>query len=124
IGFLALVMSGNKEAAANTNDLVTTQVEEPKEDEKNLVNEDVGFDPDLAAATDAKREEAVNVDAPATEDPVGLPGQPNQTPPPTAVQGVGEAIGIGAAADPGDTGQQMGAGGGAPVAVEGVKGRT
>src|SRR5262249_38578724 len=124
IGFLALVMSGNKEAAANTNDLVTTQVEEPKEDEKNLVNEDVGFDPDLAAATDAKREEAVNVDAPATEDPVGLPDQPNETAPQTAVQGVGEAIGIGTAAEMGDVGQQMGAGGGSAFAVEGMRGRS
>jgi hypothetical protein len=124
IGFLALVMSGNKEAAANSNDLVTTQVEEPKEDEKNLVNEDVGFDPDLAAATDAKREEAVNVDAPATEDPVGLPDQPNETAPQTAVQGVGEAIGIGAAAEMGDVGQQMGAGGGSAFAVEGMRGRS
>ena len=48
-------------------------------------NEELGLDPALAAATDAKREEAVNVDAPATEDPVGLPDQPNETAPMTAV---------------------------------------
>jgi len=124
IGFMALVMSGNKEVVANINDLVTTQVEEPKEDEKNLTNEDVGFDPDLAAATDAKREEAVNVDAPATEDPVGLPDQPNETAPQTSVQGVGDAIGVGAAAEMGDVGQQMGAGGGSAFAVEGMRGRS
>jgi len=123
IGFMLLVMSGQKEVAANNNDLVTTQVEEPKEDEKNLTNEDVGFDPDLAAATDAKREEAVNVDAPATEDPVGLPDQPNETAPQTAVQGVGSDIGVGAAAEVGDVGQQMGAGGGSAFARAKHRGR-
>jgi hypothetical protein len=124
IGIFVVFGVGQKELEAKQNDIVTTQVEEPKEDDKNLTNEDVGFDPDLAAATDAKREEAVNVDAPATEDPIGLPDQPNETAPQTSVQGVGEAIGVGAAADPGDVGQQMGAGGGSAFAVEGMRGRS
>ena len=34
------------QTAANTNDLTTTQVDDPKDDDKNLTNEEVGFDPD------------------------------------------------------------------------------
>ena len=63
IGFLVIFMSGAVPTAANPNDLVTTQVEDPKEDDKNLTEEDVGFDPDLKAATDATREENVNVES-------------------------------------------------------------
>jgi hypothetical protein len=125
IGFMLLVLSGPKEAEAKNNDLVTTQVEEPKEDEKNLTNEDVGFDPDLATATDAKREEAVNVDAPATEEAVGLPDQPNDTAPQTSLQGIGAGFDGGAAAAmTADPGQQAGAGGGGAFTVPGMKGRS
>ena len=64
IGSLVAFMSGPQDTKANESDLVTTQVEEPKEDDKNLTNADVGFDPDLAAATNTDREETVNVEAP------------------------------------------------------------
>lgn len=126
IGFLVIFMSGGKEIAANTNDLVTTQVEDPKEDEKNLTNEEVGFDPDLAAATDAKREENVNVEAPATNDPVGAPDQPNETAPMTAVAGLTQDLGAGSPSELSPTGAMaMGSGGGgAAFSVPGMSGRS
>jgi hypothetical protein len=98
IGFFVLFVSSAKEAQAKTSDeeLITTQVEEPKEDEKNLVNEEVGFDPDLAAATTAEREESVNVEAPKSDEPIGLPDQSNDTAPSTALSGLGQEFGGGA----------------------------
>jgi len=127
IGFLVIFMSGEKEIAANTNDLVTTQVEEPKEDDKNLTNEELGLDPTLAAATDAKREEAVNVDAQATEEPVGLPDQPNEIAPMTAVAGLSQTLDAGGSpTDLSNTGMmaQGPGGGGAAFSVPGMSGRS
>lgn len=127
IGFLVIFMSGPVETVANTNDLVTTQVEEPKEDEKNLTNEEVGFDPDLAAATDAQREENVNVDALAMEDPVGLPDQPNDTAPMTAIAGLTQDLDTGGSpTDISDMGMVApgAGGGGAAFSVEGMRGRS
>src|SRR5262249_23755486 len=95
IGFLVIFFSGPVQTAANTNDLTTTQVDDPKDDDKNLTNEEVGFDPDLAAATDATREENVNVEAPATNEAVGLPDQPNETAPQTAIAGLTQELGAG-----------------------------
>ncbi|MSR53766.1 MAG: hypothetical protein EXS09_10820 [Gemmataceae bacterium] len=126
IGFLVIFMSGGNEIAANPNDLTTTQVEDPKEDDKNLTNEEVGFDPDLAAATDAKREENVNVEAPATEDPVGLPDQPNETAPMTAVAGLTPDLGAGTPAELSNTGMMAAGpgGGGSAFSVPGMAGRS
>jgi hypothetical protein len=114
IGTLVIFMSGPVQTEAKQSDLVTTQVEEPKEDEKNLTNEDIGFDPDLAAATDAKREELVNVDANATKDPIGLPDQPSETAPQTAQAGdLSKDFDKGSKADLGPDGSvAIGAGGG------------
>lgn len=126
IGFLVIFMSGAVETAANTNDLVTTQVEEPKEDDKNLTNEEVGFDPDLAAATEAQREENVNVEAPATNDAVGLPDQPNETAPQTAIAGLTQDLGAGSPSDLAADGMVMKGigGGGSAFSVPGMAGRS
>jgi hypothetical protein len=116
IGVVLLFVSGPKDASAKqrSDELVTTQVEEPKEDEKNLTNEDVGFDPDLAAATNAEREETVNVEAPKTDDPVGLPEQTQDVAPLTQMAGFGQELKGGAIGDLNPTGEQMaGVGGGA-----------
>ncbi|MBO0697830.1 MAG: terpene cyclase/mutase family protein [Zavarzinella sp.] len=115
IGFFVLFMASPKDAnAKQSNDLATTQVEDPKEDEKNLTNEDVGFDPDLAAATNADREEAVNVEAPKSDDPVGLPEQQSEIAPLTQMAGPGADLGQGAVGDLSPSGEQMaGPGGGA-----------
>jgi hypothetical protein len=125
IGFLVIFMSGPVDTAANPNDLVTTQVEEPKEDDKNLTNEDVGFDAELAAATDAQREENVNVEAPATNDAVGLPDQPNETAPQTAVAGLTQDLGAGSPADINNGLVAPGiGGGGSAFSVPGMQGRS
>ncbi|HJZ91133.1 MAG TPA: hypothetical protein VKE40_09690, partial [Gemmataceae bacterium] len=127
IGFFVLFMSGGRNAEAkDKDDLVTTEVNEPQEDDKNLTNPDVGFDPELAAATDAKREEKVNVDAPATEDPIGLPDQPEAVAPQTAQMGAMEAIGAGIDAALKDNGTVMAGvgGGGSAYAVPGMQGRS
>jgi len=127
IGFFVLFLSGPRNAdAKNNDDIVTTQVEDPKEEDKNLVVEDIGFDPDLAAATDAKREDKFNVEAPATEDAIGLENQPNETAPQTAVKGFAPdlAPGITSAVTPdGSVMNAPGAGGGAAYAVPGMNGR-
>jgi hypothetical protein len=115
IGFFVLFLASPKDANAKpSNDLATTQVEDPKEDEKNLTNEDVGFDPDLAAATNAEREETVNVEAPKMDEAVGLPDQPSEVAPLTQMAGLGaDALG-GKIGDLSPSGDQMaGAGGGA-----------
>ncbi len=126
IGSLVIFFAGPPVVAANTNDLTTTQVDEPKDDEKNLTNEEVGFDPDLAAATDAQREENVNVDAPATEEAVGLPDQPNDTAPQTAIAGLTQDLGAGSPSDLSPTGliaPGVG-GGGAAFTTPGMVGRS
>ena len=76
IGMAVLFMSGPEDAAANTNDLVTTQVEEPKEDDNNLTNEDVGFDADLPAATDSKLEETRQRRRPGQPERIGRAAGP------------------------------------------------
>lgn len=125
IGSLVAFMSGPQDTRAKENDLVTTQVEEPKENEKNLVNEDVGFDPDLAAATNADREEKVNVDAKATDDPVGLENQPNDVASMTQAQGFTNDFNTGAALDKTDSGALMaGAGGASAFTTPGMLGRS
>jgi hypothetical protein len=113
IGSLVGFMSGPQDTKAKESDLVTTQVDEPKEEQKNLTNDDVGFDPDLAAATNADREEKVNVDAKPADDPIGLPDQPSDIAPNTAAMGLTQEAGIGSK-DLSDTGLTMaGTGGGA-----------
>ena len=125
IGIAVLFLSGPEDVSANTNDLVTTNVEEPKEDDHNLTNDDVGFDADLLAATDSKIERPENVAAP--DDPkesAGLPDQPYDTAPQTAV--VGSAMtGPGSIPPRGQRRRRRrrGGGGGA-FSTEGMKGRS
>jgi hypothetical protein len=112
---------------ANQDEKVTaTQVEDAKEKEENLTNEDIGFDPDLAAATNAEREENVNVDAKATEEAVGLPDQQMDTAPQTAVQGLGldGAAGVDSAMTDAGVAQQGLGGGGSAMNIPGMKGRS
>src|SRR5205823_13030215 len=75
---------------------------------------------------DAKREENVNVDAPATNDAVGLPDQPNETAPQTAIAGLTQDFGAGSPSDISPDGAVMKGigGGGAAFSVEGMKGRS
>jgi len=127
IGFILLVVSGPKQVTAKpSDDLVTTQVEEPKEDEKNLTNDDVGLDPALTAATNADREETVNVDVPKTDDPVGLPDQSMEVAPLTQLAGLGADLKGGAIGDASQTGELMtGPGGGASTfTTPGMRGRS
>jgi hypothetical protein len=126
IGVLVIFMSGPVETEAKNNDLVTTQVDDPKEDDKNLTNEEVGFDPDLAAATDAKREDVANVEAPATEEAIGLPDQPNETAPQTAIAGLTNDMGAGVntALDPSGLVAPGIGGGGSAFSVPGMMGRS
>jgi hypothetical protein len=113
IGSLVGFMHGPQDVKAKENNPVTTQVDEPNEEQKNLTNADVGFDADLAATTNANREENVNVDAKPAQDPVGLPEQPSDIAPNTAAMGLMQDAGIGSK-DLSDTGLTMaGPGGGA-----------
>jgi len=127
IGFILLVVSGPKQVTAKpSDDLVTTQVEEPKEDEKNLTNDDVGLDPALTAATNADREETVNVEVPKADDPVGLPDQSMEVAPLTQLAGLGADLKGGAIGDASQTGELMtGPGGGASTfTTPGMRGRS
>jgi hypothetical protein len=127
IGLAVLFLNNPDEVEAKTSDLVTTNVEEPKEDEQNLTNDEVGFDADLPAATDSKIEGQENVVAP--DDPkesAGLPDQPYETAPQTAVVGVGD-IGAGVDAAPSDnpSGVAQGLdGGGGAFSTPGMAGRS
>jgi hypothetical protein len=77
------------------------------------VNDDVGFDPDLAAATNAQREESVNVEAPKSDDPVGLPDQSMDVAPLTTATGLGSDFKTGAVGEMNPTGEMTaGPGGG------------
>jgi hypothetical protein len=126
IGMAVLFLHGPEDAEAKTSDLVTTNVEEPKEDDHNLTNEDVGFDADLPAATDSQLEKETNVVAPDNPaEAAGLPDQPYDNAPQTSVVGVGET---GAGYDApltADGAVAAGAGGGgSQFAVPGMAGRS
>src|SRR5262245_38604306 len=82
---LVLFMSGATLTEAKPNDLTITQVDDPKDDNPNLTEPELGFDADLKPTTDAEREEANNVVAPKIDD-IGLENQPN-IPSPTAIGG-------------------------------------
>jgi len=124
VGILFL-SSPEETAAKNDDNLVTTQVEEPKEEKENLTNEDIGFDADLAAATNVDKEDVANVEAPKSDDPVGLENQPNEVAPQTAMAGINEGAGSGIDAQASDTGMQAvgNGGGGAALTLPGMQGR-
>ena len=125
IGSLVAFMSGPQDTRAKDSDLVTTQVDEPKEHDKNLTNEDVGFDPDLAAATNADREDPYNVDAKATQDPLGLENQPNDVASMTAAQGFNNEFDKGVMADKSpDALMAQGLGGSSAFTTAGMRGRS
>jgi hypothetical protein len=125
IGVLVAFLSGPVQTAAGPQDLTITQVESPPEMEANLVNEDVGFDPNLAAATDAKLEADVNVDAPALDDPPGLNDQPNDLATDAAKLGLLDGNASGSPANLSVDGEMpSGFGGGAgPFVVPGLSAR-
>ena len=126
IGVCILFLSSPTETTAKNDDnLVTTEVEEPKEEKENLVNEDIGFDADLAAATNVDKEDVANVEAPKSEDPVGLENQPNEIAPQTAMAGIDQGAGSGVDSAPTDTGLQAAGngGGGAALTLPGMQGR-
>ncbi len=104
--------------------IVTSQVEEPKEKEDNLTNEDIGFDADLEAATNVDKEDTVNVQAQASDEPVGLENQTNETAPQTAVAGLNDGGTAGMEGAMSDAGAAGGTGGGAAFSVDGMKGRS
>ena len=131
VGIAALLFSGPVETKAKPDDkIVTTEVAEQEEQEKNLENEDLGFDPDLKAATEADREEPENVEAPVKPDePIGDPSQVQEMPAQTfAPPGLGVPDStMGAIGEQSDTGKFMqGEGGGASTTftVPGMRGRS
>ena len=86
-----------------------------------FLDEDIGFDADLAAATTADREETNNVEAPVTNEPVGLENQPNEVAPQTSMAGLDAGAGSGVDSTPTDTGLTMaGNGGGGEQADRGA----
>jgi hypothetical protein len=76
IGCLVIFLSGPTQMEGKTNDMLVTQVETP-DDSPNLVEPELGFNPDLNPATNAEREENANVVAPTSDSPIGLENQPN-----------------------------------------------
>jgi hypothetical protein len=124
IGLMLLVMSGPKEAEARNAELLTIQVEEPQEEQDNLLREEVGFDPDLDPAASAKTEGPVNVDAPADNGPAGLDSQPDTPSPRTSAAGLSGGFDSGTNAPLGPDGQAVGAGGAGAFATPGLRGRT
>ena len=83
VAFIALAMlifgRGGNDAKA-TDKIVTTSVDQP-EDEKapDLTNEDIGLQPDLAAALpNIDREDKQNVEAVVTQDSIGVPNTDKQ----------------------------------------------
>src|SRR5262245_1274507 len=86
ICFLVLFMSGQVPIAAEPNDLTITHVADPNDDNPNLTEPELGFDPDIPPATDAEHEEAVNVAGLKSTEPLGLPNQLD-VPSPTALGG-------------------------------------
>ncbi|HJZ89896.1 MAG TPA: hypothetical protein VKE40_03420, partial [Gemmataceae bacterium] len=124
IGFFVLFMSGPTEAEAKDNDRIITQVDEPQEDDANLINPEIGFDPDRTAATDAKVEAAVNVEAPAADGPIGMEKQPNDTALQTVCPGLTGGIDTGVPNPVAPNGDMAaGAGGFSSFTVPGMRGR-
>jgi hypothetical protein len=124
IGSFVLFMSGPKEAEAKADDQISTQVNEPHEEDTNLTNPDPGFNPDLPAATDAKVEAAFNVEAPAADGPVGMENQTNDTASQTLSPGLTGRIDTGVTGPVASNGDlAAGAGGFSSFAVPGMRGR-
>ena len=79
IGALVVFMSGPVPTAANPNDLTITHVDGPNDDDHNLTEQDLGFDPTLKAAVDAETEDRFNLIAPKSDEPLGLPNESTDT---------------------------------------------
>jgi hypothetical protein len=125
IAIFAMALSGPREVEAKTGELVSVQVEDPAEDDPILVNPDVGFDPNLAAATDAKVEADANVTGPTAEGPPGLDNQPDTIAPQTMGAGLTGGLDSGDPATVAPDGSTArGAGGSSPFVVPGMQGRT
>lgn len=121
---LVLFMSGPVPTAANPNELTVTEVDNPKDDDPNLTEPDLGFDPDIKTTTDAEREEAANVVAPQKDEPLGLENQPD-VPSQTALGGPLADRMLGGSSNLTNDGDiQQGPGGGmAAFTVPGLQGR-
>ncbi len=76
IGCLTIFLSGPAQMDGKTNDSLVTAVEAP-EDQPNLVEEELGFNPDLKPATNADKEDNANVIAPKSDEAMGLDNQPD-----------------------------------------------
>lgn len=126
IGVGILFLSAPADTAAKSDDnVVAAQVEEPKEEKENLTNEDIGFDADLAAATNVDKEDVANVEAPKSDEPVGLENQKEDIAPQTANAGISDNAGAAGVDGPmADTGALAGPNGGnSAMSVDGMKGR-
>ena len=126
IGFFVLFLSSSKDATAKPDDgIVTTQVEDQKEEKENLENDELGFNADLKPASDADREEEVTVDAKKQDTPVGLENQPDAVAPVTQAQGPDAGATAGINSTPTDAGlMPVGTGGGGSAfTTPGMEGR-
>lgn len=82
IGMAILFLRNAEEVQGSTAaPIVETAVEDVEEPDPNLTNPDLGFDADLAAATEADREEPENVEAEVIPDePIGAPNEASELP--------------------------------------------
>jgi hypothetical protein len=124
IGCLLIVFSGPSRMDGKPNDELVTQVGDPGDEKDNLTNVNVGFDPDLAAATPSDREAEKNVIAPDSIDPPGLPND-SDVASDAAKMGLGADFLGGNPADLTKDGlmQPGQGGGGAAFVSEGMRGR-
>lgn len=124
IGMAVLFLSGAEQVEAKPNDIVSTQVEDPKEEDPILTNEDVGFDAEIPAATASEIEKDANVIAPDNPaEAAGIQSMEAESAPQTAVMGV-ENVAPGTVGDTGGAFAGEGQGGGAAFAAAGMVGRS
>ncbi|VTS03597.1 prenyltransferase/squalene oxidase repeat-containing protein [Tuwongella immobilis] len=121
--------SGETAAPVEANDnLVETVVEDKAEEpEQDLTNPDMGFESDLAAATEADREEPENVEAPVVpEEAIGSPSETSEAPTQTlAPPGANEVMpNAGTAVGPEGTVKAGDGGAGGSFATPGMRGRS
>jgi len=99
IGSLVAFMSEPVEIAANTNEEISTTVQDPQEMEAKLTEEDVGFEANLPAANEAKTVDKFNIDSLETDGPQGIPNQDNSTPSDAMRSGIGMDSNTGSPSD-------------------------
>ena len=130
IGVFVLFWNVDKPLSGNQDDkIVTTKVPDKEERDENLTNTDLGFDPDLEAATQSPREEMENVEGPtAPDEPIGSPSetmeQPTQTFAPPGLGPTDQLNGALSKNAPDGSVKPGEMGGGSNFATQGMKGRT